>query len=136
MSGRQLGLRLGALGVKFGLPGGQLVGNAGRLRIDLRDGRLKLRGHVGQLRGARLLKLHFQLAALRHGGVVLRLGFVKLRLGLRQRLLRLRTLGVKLLLAAFLLRTPIGQLLRARVKLGLAAGKLRSGAGQLGRRIV
>lgn len=72
-----------SLRIELGPTCGQLIRCAGSLGVDLSDGGLQLRRHIGKLSRACLLELRLKLASLRHGLVVFRLCGVKLSLGLR-----------------------------------------------------
>ena len=101
------------------------------MRVDLRDGGLQLRRHVGKLGRTGLLKLRLKLAALRHGLIVLRLRGVQFGLGLRYGRLSLFALLGKLSRAALMLRSAAGKLRFTLDKLCLAAGELSRRGGEL-----
>ena len=125
-----------ALRIELGPPCGQLIGCAGGLGVDLRNGGLQLRRHIGKLSRARLLELRLKLAALRHGLVILRLSGIELGLRLRYGRLSLLALLCKLGRAAVMLRPAAGKLRFALGKLSLAAGELRCRGGKLSRSVI
>ena len=125
-----------ALRIELGPPRCQLIGCARGLRVDLGDGGLQLRRHIGKLSRACLLELRLKLAALRHGLVVFRLRGIELSLGLRYGRLSLFALLGKLGHAAVMLRPAAGKLRLALGKLSLAAGELRCRGGKLSRSVI